>query len=70
MANHSFRQVDVFTAAAFKGNPLAVVVGADRLTDQQMASIASWTNLSETTFLQAPTDPGARTSPRARLGGL
>jgi PhzF family phenazine biosynthesis protein len=59
MVSHSFRQVDVFTAAAFKGNPLAVVVGADRLSDQQMASIASWTNLSETTFLQAPTNPGA-----------
>ncbi len=59
MANHLFRQVDVFTTQAFKGNPLAVVVGADRLTDQQMANIASWTNLSETTFLQTPTDPGA-----------
>src|SRR5262245_31043048 len=59
MGTHAFRQVDVFTAAAFKGNPLAVVVGGDRLTDQQMASIAGWTNLSETTFLQAPTVPAA-----------
>ncbi len=59
MASHVFQQVDVFTAVAFKGNPLAVVVGADHLTDQQMAAIANWTNLSETTFLLRPTDAGA-----------
>jgi PhzF family phenazine biosynthesis protein len=59
MASHVFRQVDVFTAVAFKGNPLAVIVGADHLTDQQMAAIANWTNLSETTFLLGPTDAGA-----------
>jgi PhzF family phenazine biosynthesis protein len=35
------------------------VVGADRLADQHMAEIANWTNLSETTFLLRPTDPGA-----------
>ena len=56
MASHGFQQVDVFTAVAFKGNPLAVVVGADGLTDQQMAQIANWTNLSETTFLLPPTN--------------
>lgn len=59
MASHVFQQVDVFTAVAFKGNPLAVVVGGDRLTDRQMATIANWTNLSETTFLLTPTDPSA-----------
>jgi len=59
MTNHVFQQVDVFTTAAFGGNPLAVIVGADRLSDQQMASIANWTNLSETTFLLSPTDPNA-----------
>src|SRR5262249_1267016 len=59
MTNHVFQQVDVFTTAAFGGNPLAVIVGADRLTDQQMASIANWTNLSETTFLLSPVDPNA-----------
>lgn len=59
MANHIFRQVDVFTAVAFKGNPLAVAVGADHLTDQQMAAIANWTNLSETTFLLKPTGSDA-----------
>lgn len=54
-----FRQVDVFGADAFAGNPLAVVVDADGLSDAQMQRIASWTNLSETSFLLAPTRPGA-----------
>jgi PhzF family phenazine biosynthesis protein len=59
MASHVFQQVDVFTSVAFKGNPLAVVVDGDGLTDRQMAAIANWTNLSETTFLVAPTEPNA-----------
>src|SRR5262245_10566415 len=54
MTSYAFRQVDVFTPVPFKGNPLAVVLGADRLTDRQMAAIANWTNLSETTFLVQP----------------
>lgn len=54
-----FRQVDVFSAEPWLGNPLAVVHGADDLTDRQMAQFARWTNLSETTFLCAPTDPAA-----------
>jgi PhzF family phenazine biosynthesis protein len=59
MAGHIFQQVDVFTAVAFKGNPLAVVLDGDDLTEQQMAAIANWTNLSETTFLVRPRDPNA-----------
>lgn len=54
-----FRQVDVFSAEPWLGNPLAVVHDADGLTDAQMADFARWTNLSETTFLCAPTDPRA-----------
>ena len=54
-----FRQVDVFTAVPFKGNPVAVVHDADRLSTEQMQGIAGWTNLSETTFVCAPTDPRA-----------
>ncbi|MGF6756921.1 PhzF family phenazine biosynthesis protein [Paraburkholderia sp. GAS42] len=54
-----FKQVDVFTLAPFKGNPLAVILEADDLTTDQMQSIARWTNLSETTFLLKPTDPSA-----------
>ena len=41
------------------GNPVAVVHDADGLTDAQMRTFARWTNLSETTFLLAPTDPAA-----------
>lgn len=61
MATHTvrFKQVDVFTAMPFKGNPLAVIFEADGLGDAQMLEIARWTNLSETTFLVAPTDPAA-----------
>jgi len=47
-----FKQVDVFTNEAFHGNPVAVVFGADELTDDEMQTVASWTNLSETTFVQ------------------
>jgi PhzF family phenazine biosynthesis protein len=46
-----FKQVDVFTAVPFKGNPLAVVLKADGLTSEQMQQIANWTNLSETAFV-------------------
>lgn len=56
---HRFTQADVFTDELFTGNPVAVVHDADDLTDAQMAAIASWTNLSETTFLLRPTQPGA-----------
>lgn len=55
----TFRQVDVFAGQAFGGNPLAVVANADGLSDAQMAQIANWTNLSETTFLLKPTHPEA-----------
>ena len=55
----TFRQVDVFAGQPFRGNPLAVVVGAEGLSDAQMALIANWTNLSETTFLLKPTHPEA-----------
>jgi PhzF family phenazine biosynthesis protein len=51
-----FRQVDVFTATPYLGNPLAVVLDADGLTTAEMQRFASWTNLSETTFLLAPED--------------
>jgi PhzF family phenazine biosynthesis protein len=59
MSHHTFHQLDVFTATALRGNPLAVVHGADGLSDQRMADFARWTNLSETTFLLPPTEAGA-----------
>ncbi len=54
-----FSQVDVFTDELTAGNPVAVVHDAEGLSDEQMAAVASWTNLSETTFLLPPTDPEA-----------
>lgn len=59
MANLPFKQVDVFTDVPFKGNPVAVVLKADGLSTEHMQRIANWTNLSETTFVLAATDPGA-----------
>lgn len=59
MPTFDFKQLDVFSRVALKGNPLAVVFGADSLSDQQMADFANWTNLSETTFLLTPRDPRA-----------
>jgi PhzF family phenazine biosynthesis protein len=54
-----FRQVDVFTDTPYFGNPLAVVLGADGLSGEQMQLFARWTNLSETTFVLAPRASGA-----------
>ena len=49
-----FAQVDVFGTGGVSGNPLAVVVDAEGLTDEQLRAFAGWTNLSETTFLLPP----------------
>jgi PhzF family phenazine biosynthesis protein len=54
-----FTQVDVFAARPLYGNPVAVIHDADALDSEQMAAIARWTNLSETTFLLAPTTADA-----------
>ncbi len=54
-----FAQVDVFTSRPGYGNPVAVVVDGEGLSDEQMARLARWTNLSETTFLLPATQPGA-----------
>ncbi len=55
----AFAQVDVFTARACAGNPLAVVLDGEGLSTAQMQSFADWTNLSETTFLLPPDKPEA-----------
>jgi hypothetical protein len=62
-----FRQVDVFSAEPFLGNPVAVVHGADGLSDEAMRRFARWTNLSETTFLRARLR--ARRRERVDVGG-
>ena len=59
MSAHRFTQVNVFSAEPLGGNPLAVVHGAEGLSEARMAAFARWTNLSETTFVLPPTDPGA-----------
>lgn len=59
MKRRKFTQVDVFTAVPYKGNPVAVVLDADGLTDAEMQTFANWTNLSETTFVLPASDPGA-----------
>ena len=51
--------VDVFGADSFSGNPLAVVSGAADLDTDRMLQITRWFDLSETTFLLDPTEPGA-----------
>ena len=59
LVTHQFRQVDVFTDTPYLGNPVAVVLGADGLSTEQMQLFARWTNLSETTFVLAPRASGA-----------
>jgi PhzF family phenazine biosynthesis protein len=54
-----FSQVDVFTTTPYTGNPVAVVLDAEGLTTAAMQRFANWTNLSETTFVLPPTEPGA-----------
>lgn len=43
----AFDQVDVFTDELLLGNPVAVVHGANALSEEQMAAFARWTNLSD-----------------------
>jgi trans-2,3-dihydro-3-hydroxyanthranilate isomerase len=57
--------VDVFAERAYAGNPLAVVLGAERLDDDSMQLVAAETNYSETTFVYS--DPEANGGFRTRL---
>lgn len=59
MSLRPFKQVDVFTAVPYRGNPLAVVLDGSGLSDAQMQGFTNWTNLSEATFLLPPTRQGA-----------
>jgi PhzF family phenazine biosynthesis protein len=54
-----FAQVDVFGHGPCSGNPVAVVLDAEGLSTEEMQRFARWTNLSETTFVLPPNDPGA-----------
>jgi trans-2,3-dihydro-3-hydroxyanthranilate isomerase len=53
----SFHTCDVFTDRRFGGNPLAVVMDADGLSDSQMQAVAREFNYSETVFVLRPSDP-------------
>ena len=52
-----FHTLDVFTTRKFVGNPLAVVLGADQLSTEQMQTITREFNLPETTFVLKPENP-------------
>jgi len=56
---HRFHTLDVFTTNRFEGNPLAVVTDGDGLSNDTMLAIAREMNLSETVFVQKPTDDRA-----------
>jgi PhzF family phenazine biosynthesis protein len=51
--------VDVFGQAPFSGNPLPVILGTSRLSADRMQAITRWFNVSETTFVFPPSNPGA-----------
>jgi trans-2,3-dihydro-3-hydroxyanthranilate isomerase len=55
----AYEVVDVFAPRAYAGNPLAVVLDADALTTEQCQALAFEFHLSETSFVSAPTEPGA-----------
>lgn len=59
MTLRRYLQLDVFADRPGAGNPLAVVLDTDGLDDARMQAIARWTRLPETTFVFAPTQPGA-----------
>jgi trans-2,3-dihydro-3-hydroxyanthranilate isomerase len=59
VAAYRYTLLDVFTATPLEGNGLAVVHAADDLSDATMLAFARETRLSETTFVQTATEPGA-----------
>src|SRR5712692_6688729 len=54
-----FYTLDVFTNIRFEGNPLAVITDGDGLSDGAMLAVAREMNLSETVFVQKPTEDQA-----------
>jgi PhzF family phenazine biosynthesis protein len=59
MKSRRFSQVDVFGSGPCSGNPVAVVLDAEGMSDGEMRRFARWTNLAETTFVLPPTRPEA-----------
>src|ERR1700694_2052219 len=54
-----FYTLDVFTNTRFEGNPLAVITDGDGLSAGAMLAVAREMNLSETVFVQKPTEDQA-----------
>ncbi len=67
--DHRFHTLDVFTTNRFEGNPLAVITDGDGLSNDTMQDIAREMNLSETVFVQKPTDDRALARLRILLPG-
>ena len=61
----AYEVVDVFTDTIYEGNPLAVVLDAEGLSDAEMQRIAVEFNYSETTFVMSPREPA--NSARVRI---
>jgi PhzF family phenazine biosynthesis protein len=59
MQQRAFKQVDVFTARPYYGNPLGVVLDGTGLSAAAMQHFTNWTNLSECTFVLPPTHADA-----------
>jgi trans-2,3-dihydro-3-hydroxyanthranilate isomerase len=57
--NHRIAWLDVFAKRPLAGNGLAVVDGADDISDEVMLAFARETDLSETTFVQTADAEGA-----------
>lgn len=56
---YRFSQVDVFSPDPCLGNPVAVILNAEGLDDEQLRRFSVWTNLSECTFVLPATSPEA-----------
>ena len=67
MKHRPFKQVDVFTATPYRGNPLAVVLDGEGLSTAEMQDFTHWTNLSECTFLLPPTPEGRAAGAHYRI---
>lgn len=61
MTGRRYVILDVFTSEGLSGNPLAVVLDSEGLSDARMQAIAAEFNLSETVFVFAP-DNGAHSA--------
>jgi trans-2,3-dihydro-3-hydroxyanthranilate isomerase len=63
----AFRLIDAFASEPLTGNPCAVILGADALSDAQMLAISKEMNQSETAFLMTPLGAPRKSSSAPRL---